>query len=733
MQGRLKLTSPGALLILAICLTGVILLLDSFVLNPYVSAQRDSTLRDQARRIEQAAGAMIATHESHLQDLASAIGRQHALNEQVGAEAITDLASGILENTHARYAWVQTSDGVASSWVHPQGDTSIASEFHEASSRAMKDTGLMKIGSYPAIFARKVLTLPQGEGYLYIASPLNSMVLDVVGDSVGARISLLDAGAIPPGKATWGDGNDRLMFAWVATDTSGQSLGYFKAEIEASRIYAQAGAARRIVLIILSLSVGLVMLVIMGIHILIAGPVVRLLKRLQQLENGEKSSAPLTRDLHGEPLVIARRLESAFERLAIMSKTDQLTGLANRRHFSEVLNCFYHQSRRYNRPMSVIMLDLDYFKVINDSAGHQAGDEAIRFFANCIENACRKADLPARFGGDEFAILLPETCSADAMQVAKRILRSVSDQPFAYGEMNFTLTASIGVADLNAGMIDNPEMMVSLADQALYAAKETGRNRAVLADEASGETSSNDGRKVEMVCRKLAGLDTQFKKMFLHAIEDVVEVLEQRDPNMAEHASKVQRYACLIATEMGLPERVVQRIEVAAMLHDIGMLAMPDSLLLKPGPLNEEQTKRMRRHPLLSVRMMEGMEFLEQEIPAVRYHHERFDGKGYPEGLSGERIPLTARVLTVADVFDALTSKRTYRQPISCRQALDEISRMSGTQFDPNVVDALVAAAARIGKEFTDFPPRREPSGWRHDDSAQDTPTATSGDSPVTD
>jgi diguanylate cyclase (GGDEF)-like protein len=430
------------------------------------------------------------------------------------------------------------------------------------------------------------------------------------------------------------------------------------------------------------------------------------MRRLQQLDMEETPTESLTSDLHGEPLVLARRLESAFDRLAHISKTDQLTGLANRRHFEQVLDCFYVQARRYNRPLSLIVMDIDFFKAINDTGGHQAGDELLKVVSAAIEKACRKADLPARIGGDEFAVLLPETNCADGVAVAERIRSEVCAEPANIRGMEINVTLSVGIADLNAAEIDRADAMISLADKALYAAKEQGRNRVVSAHDlslAQGHQPGEEAGKVNVLCRKLAGLDTRFKDLFIRAIQEIMEILEHRDPHMADHARKVQRFSLLIGQEMELPDRVLKRIQIAAMLHDIGMVAMPDSILLCPGKLNEADLRLMRRHPLLSVRVMEGMEFLEQEIPAVRYHHERYDGKGYPEGLSGAAIPLTARILAVADAFDAMTSPRTFRAAMGRTEALNELRRHAGSQFDPVIVDAFTSAALRLGDKLTDL------------------------------
>ena len=186
--------------------------------------------------------------------------------------------------------------------------------------------------------------------------------------------------------------------------------------------------------------------------------------------------------------------------------------------------------------------------------------------------------------------------------------------------------------------------------------------------------------------------------------------MEQRDPHMANHARKVQHYAVRIAREMGLSDRIINRLQVAATLHDIGKLAIPDTVLQCPGELDADQMDIIRRHPLLSVRIMERMEFLEQEIPAVRYHHERLDGQGYPDGISGSSIPLTARILCAADAFDAITSPRSFRKARTMAEGLHELKAGAGTQFDPGVVEAFLAVAQRLGDKLMEIP-ELEPPG----------------------
>jgi diguanylate cyclase (GGDEF)-like protein len=772
MMLKLRLTSPGALLIFATGLAGAILLVDAFFLRPYVEEQKDAALHEVAFRTVRQVERNIEDQELALLDLCSThardAGLQSCLDRPAQGGAFESFASSRLTGTSAslawladacgdvRYVWTRAGacgaddsgcDGAPSQAGNPPAPPAttpqqVAAALQGFSGGAVGKCGLVRIGDRVALFAQTNLLRGEGgadvPGHIGLARFVDDSLLPSLGALLGGGVVLVGGDSLPSSalaqasasEAYWPVSDDQLGVAWLASDAAGRHLGYFRADVPVSQISRQAAVARRIILIIMALSVGLVSLIITGTHILVAGPVVRLLRRLQQLDSGQGTISTLTRDLHGEPLLLARKLESAFERLAHMSKTDPLTALANRTHFHEVLDAFYHQARRYNRPLSVIVLDVDYFKAVNDTAGHQAGDEVLKWVGSAIEKACRKADLPARMGGDEFAVLLPETPCLDAQHVAERIRQNISGEPVVVGGLTLKLTASIGVADLNCGEIDGPQKMVVHADRALYAAKEAGRNRVMLAHDLEGPGAGSETRKVEVLYKKLAGLDGRFKDLFLHALEEVVSVMEQRDPHMADHARKVQHYAELIAYELGLPRRVVQRLRVSAMMHDIGMLAIPDAVILQEGPLDEDQTRNLRRHPLLGVRIMERMEFLEHEIPAVRYHHERYDGGGYPEGLIGPAIPLTARILAVADAFCAMTSPRTFRDAKPLDDVLGEIQKGAGVQFDPAVVEAFLAVAARLGASITELPGDDEkPSPWRETLEMEEPPRArTPGD-----
>jgi len=751
---RLKVTSPGVLLILAVLAAGGIFLLDVFYLRPHVESQKWAALREQALRAEHTTRAALGREEASLlgacvtlsatepirravlSEPAEEVSKRNTLRLEPQSDALLlramypleiDLVFSTSPSGVIGRMWERQEEGSGPASVETLRDAVRQVVDSLSLLDEVPATGLIYLPRGLAIVAQHALDDAEASrlGRLWAARYLDAEALGRIASSFDGVIIFVRGEEIPrhattngtSSHALWLHGEGELAMAWPARDAAGNVVGYFKSVMPVMQTHQQAVLARRTVLIVTSLSMGLALLVIVGSHMLVTGPVVRLLKRLQRLESGKGSAKDLVRNLHGEPLMLARRLESAFDRLDHISKTDQLTGLANRRHFKEVLTAFYHQARRYNRPLSLMVLDIDFLKAVNDAGGHLAGDSLLRAVADAIEQACRKADLPARLGGDEFAVLLPETGAEEAEAVARRIRHNVSSRPVRVRSAEMNPTMSVGICDLNAAEMGAPEAMFNLADRALYTAKELGRNRIVQVHELTGMSwspSEQAAGKVNALCRKLAGLDDQFKSLFLRAVEEIVQVLRQRDPHMADHAGKVQHTAIQIAGEMELPARVTQRLMIAAMLQDIGMLSLPDTVLLSPKKLDAEQLRLVRKHPLLSVRIMESMQFLEQEIPAVRYHHERWDGKGYPEGISGSAIPLTARILAVADAFVAMISPRAFRPAIDVSTALDDIRKVAGVQFDPAVVDALLSLVAREGEKvltLTEGRPQPQPVG----------------------
>lgn len=373
------------------------------------------------------------------------------------------------------------------------------------------------------------------------------------------------------------------------------------------------------------------------------------------------------------------RVERLMHRLTDAARTDPLTGLPNRVALHETLERELERAEPEHRHISVLMLDIDRFKRINEHEGLAGGDRLLRRVASMLEKATRRIDFVARSGGEEFAVLLPETDQHHAFMVAEQLLERVRresppSQP--------NLTASIGVATCPEHGSDLASLL-SASDQALHAAKALGRDRAVIYSP-----------EVTTVLGAMAGRRSVQAQAQLATVLSLAEALDQRDSSTARHSQTVGALCELMARELGLPPDQVDRVRLAGVLHDIGKIGVPDSILRKPGPLADEEREEMRRHPEIGARILSSgeMDDIRQWVLA---HHERPDGKGYPKGLQGQEIPLEASILAVADAYEAMTSNRVYRASIGAEAARRELRDNAGTQFSFEVVQALLRALDR--------------------------------------
>jgi diguanylate cyclase (GGDEF)-like protein/putative nucleotidyltransferase with HDIG domain len=361
-------------------------------------------------------------------------------------------------------------------------------------------------------------------------------------------------------------------------------------------------------------------------------------------------------------------------RLSEAVLTDPLTGLRNRLALDRQLQTEVERTRSSGKPLSVVIGDLDYFKSVNDRLGHRAGDEALVRTGRVLARHRRGGDCIARTGGEEFTILLPGETEHEAYLLAENIRTAVEHE---FRNDPAVLTFSFGVATfpMHGGSADS---VLEAADQALYAAKALGRNRCVIFNpELSAIFAPEDGR----------GAD-EFQ---VSTLVSLAEALDLRDTGTSDHSWTVGRYCAMIAAELGLPPERVKRVEVAGVLHDIGKVGLPDAILQKPGPLGKTELAEIRTHPEIGAQILNsrGLEDLREWILA---HHERPDGKGYPCGLTDAEIPLEAKILAVADAYEAMTADRVYRAGIDERAARTELLRCSGDQFDSRVIAAFLAA-----------------------------------------
>jgi diguanylate cyclase (GGDEF)-like protein/putative nucleotidyltransferase with HDIG domain len=382
---------------------------------------------------------------------------------------------------------------------------------------------------------------------------------------------------------------------------------------------------------------------------------------------------------------LRQRVDRLMTRLVDASRTDPLTQLPNRVGLQQALERELERARLDKRSLSLLLIDVDQFKAINERYGMGGGDGVLQELAAVLSRSSRLIDTAARSGGEEFAVLLPETDQHGAFLLAEKLLSRVRRSPLTSAQI--TVTASAGVATFPAHAKDTAELMAA-ADRALYAAKALGRDRAVI---YSPEVTSTVGA--------VAGRRSVESQAQLATVLSLAEALDQRDSGTAKHSQTVGLLCETMARELDLDEPQVQRVRLAGILHDIGKIGVPDSILRKPGPLTEDERAQMRRHPEIGARILSSGE-MDDIREWILAHHERPDGKGYPKGVDAEEIPLEASILAVGDAYEAMTSDRIYRLGIGSAAAREELLKNAGTQFDATVVDALLGALDREAIEL---------------------------------
>jgi diguanylate cyclase (GGDEF)-like protein/putative nucleotidyltransferase with HDIG domain len=375
--------------------------------------------------------------------------------------------------------------------------------------------------------------------------------------------------------------------------------------------------------------------------------------------------------LFGPLLAIALYQRSTYRALRAMrlALTDPLTGLGNHRHFHDRVERELGESEQRGLDFSLCLVDVDDFKRVNDLYGHPAGDTVLaQIAANLRQNG-----EAFRLGGDEFAVLLPQSDEAEAVAAASAIVDRVSALDLDHVG---SITVSAGVATFPTQAPSRLEL-VRLADSALYWAKEHGKNRA--------HVYRPDVVELAELRRLAHGPDRAAR---FRAAESLAKAVDLRDTYTGSHSARVAELAARVAERLGLDQELIELTRLAGSLHDLGKLAIPEEILRKPGPLTDPERLVLERHPQIGFRMLDSLG-IEPVAEWILHHHERWDGTGYPDRMPGPAIPLGARIIFVVDAYDAMTSDRVYRGRLSPGEALEELERCAGTQFDPEVVDAL--------------------------------------------
>ena len=371
------------------------------------------------------------------------------------------------------------------------------------------------------------------------------------------------------------------------------------------------------------------------------------------------------------------------QELQVLATQDPLTRCLNRRAFFERFEAEFNRSQRYGHSFSCIMVDIDHFKSINDKHGHPVGDKVLQQVSSILQECVRVSDIVCRYGGEEFCILLPETNSQGGLQTAERIRHTIASKSI----LGIKVTISLGVSSLESAPA-NPSELLSRADKALYEAKRGGRDRVVCYSEEIACLPGKDTGETASYEPAGKGADVHIPH---HVVNALMLALEHRDIATAEHSRQVGDL-CVAAAQglMSINECFV--LEIAGLLHDIGKLGVPDSILLKPGPLTDEEWQIMRDHERRSVDVIASTFLSPGLVEIVKYHSHRYDGRSSqnPSRPKEKEIPLGARILTIADAFHAMVSHRPYRQACSYEEAFKELRRCAGTQFDSDLVEHFV-------------------------------------------
>jgi len=373
-----------------------------------------------------------------------------------------------------------------------------------------------------------------------------------------------------------------------------------------------------------------------------------------------------------------------FEEVSKLATVDALTGLYNHRCFQERLEQEVARSARYGQECSLIMLDLDHFRVYNDLFGHVAGDEVLKKMGRLLADSTRREDIACRYGGAGFAVILPQTGSEAAYGLAERLRQGAEAALLEEStSSDANLTLSLGVACFPADG-PSPEILIRRADVALAAAKQSGRNQACRASDALRQTSD--------MKRTFWEVAEYLEAASANTIYAMAAAVDARDHCTYMHSRNVSNHAVAIGKAIGLPKKKIERLRIAALLHDIGKVGVSDSIIRKPGPLDAGEWEMMKKHSELGATIVSHIPELGDCAPAIRHHHERYDGGGYPNGLKGKDIPVEARIIAVAEAYDTMTTPRFYRQAVSHEQAVEELRGCSSTQFDPALVLSFIHA-----------------------------------------
>ena len=419
-------------------------------------------------------------------------------------------------------------------------------------------------------------------------------------------------------------------------------------------------------------------------------------------------------NLFSRQIELAITIANLFETVKKQAVTDHLTGLFNRRFFEDALHREATRSLRSKQPFCLIGLDLDHLKRINDTYGHSMGDKAISAIASVITNTSRSVDIPSRYGGEEFFIILPGVDAKGGLVAAERLRTSIQNAKVSGLEEG--ITASLGVSCF-IEQTTNIDELFEMCDKAMYSSKQKGRNQVTLAD-VDKMTSWQD-----IAIDAFVDILTKHRIPFNRNLaSELIEKLRQKQQDATGASTQETLYsivdsisksyfplyqdgstknkvslAVLIAKRLNLSKAEVDQLKIAMLLYDIGNTMMPKDILKKAAPLNKKEKERIEKHPIIGAQeILKPISSISNIIPIIEQHHENWDGSGYPNNKKGDEIPITSQIILIVDSFSAMTSYRPYRKPYNEDEAIEEIKQNTGKKYSPELVEAFVYAIGEL-------------------------------------
>lgn len=379
----------------------------------------------------------------------------------------------------------------------------------------------------------------------------------------------------------------------------------------------------------------------------------------------------LTSWLLGNFIKIEEKHRQHLEKIA---NIDGLTGLYNHRFFQEKLDWEIKKCRQNRKSLALMMIDIDFFKLYNDSYGHLKGDILLKEFSQIILSNIRKCDTAARYGGDEFTVIFPDLDGGQARSIGERLQKTIKEKfNKDFNFTNNTMSVSIGIA-LYPEHADNKKDLIKKADEAMYKAKYVNNKIQLYYSVLDDLKSTMNNSEIEL----------------LNSIKTLISIINAKDRYTFGHSERVVCYSRVIAEALGLRGEDLKTLIYGAYLHDIGKIEIDREILNKQGALTEDEWEIIKKHPNWGADIIKPISSLTDSLPVILYHHEKLEGSGYPFGLKGREIPLSARILAVADSFDAMTTDRPYKKAMPLKEAIKELERGCNTHFDSKIVKAFV-------------------------------------------